>query len=326
MAGCTSVRPFAAGTPPPQPGMRIEVILPSPAPSSGSEYRQSSSEQLDAAPYTIAWMSDTQYYCRDLPNIFFAMTRYLQENREKLNLGYVVHTGDIVDTASSEEQWAIAKRAMDGLLGIPHGVLAGNHDVGNAMDYRNFRKYFGETSFAQYSYYGGSFKDNRCHYDLITLGQTEFVFVYLGFQPAQQSMEWANEVFARYPKRIGILCVHEYLDTDLTLLDIGKDLQEQVVKPNANVYMVLCGHRYTQDCVPVEFDDDGDGKADRTVYQCIADYQDAKEYGGNGYMRFISVEEAEGVLRFYSYSPILDDGRSPIPAVSREQILPIPWK
>lgn len=218
-AGCASVRPFAAGAPP--PGMRIEVIAPSPVPPDSNDQLQSSSEQPNA-PYTIAWMSDTQYYCRDLPNVFFAMTRYLQDNREKLNLGYVVHTGDIVDSASDETQWAVARQAMDGLSGIPYGVLAGNHDVGNVMDYRNFRKYFGENAFAQYSYYGGSFKDNRCHYDLITLGQTEYIFVYLGFLPAEQSMKWTNEIFAMYPQRIGILCVHEYLDTDLTLLDTGR--------------------------------------------------------------------------------------------------------
>lgn len=144
MAGCTSARPFAADAPP-RSGMRIEVVPPSAVPSDGSIPRQPSSEQQNAAPYTIAWMSDTQYYCRNLPNIYFAMTRYLQDNREKLNLGYVVHTGDIVDSASNEAQWAVARQAMDSLSGIPYGVLAGNHDVGNMMDYGNFRKYFGET-------------------------------------------------------------------------------------------------------------------------------------------------------------------------------------
>lgn len=276
--------------------------------------------------YTIAWISDTQHYSAYFPETFLTMTRYLKEKRQELNLGYVVHTGDLVASRTDVKQWATAKRAMDELSSIPHGVLAGNHDVGQGYDYTMYSAYFGEKAFSQYGYYSESLLNNRCHYDLITMGSTAYVFVYLGYQPGEASIRFANEVFAKYADRVGILCVHEYLGSHSTLRAIGQTLQDKVVKPNPNVYLVLCGHRYNEDCVPVTFDDDRDGKADRTVYQCIANYQDIDKKGGSGFMRFLEIDEEKGTIRFYTYSPLLNQYR-PIPqsATNQKSTLPIPW-
>ncbi|PJN86223.1 hypothetical protein CV739_01510, partial [Bacillus velezensis] len=47
--------------------------------------------------YSFVWMSDTQYYAQGHPNIFDKMTEWIKENKEKHNIKYVFHTGDIVD-------------------------------------------------------------------------------------------------------------------------------------------------------------------------------------------------------------------------------------
>lgn len=276
--------------------------------------------------YTIAWISDTQHYSAYFSETFLTMTRYLKEKQQELNLGYVVHTGDLVASQTDVKQWANAKRAMDELSSIPHGVLAGNHDVGESFDYTNYYAYFGEKAFSQYEYYGESLLNNRCHYDLITMGNTNYVFVYLGYQPREASIRFANEVFAKHADRVGVLCVHEYLGSHSTLRAIGQTLYEKVVKPNSNVYLVLGGHRYNEDCVPVTFDDNQDGKADRTVYQCIANYQEIDKKGGSGYMRFLEIDEEKGTIRFYTYTPLLDRYR-PIPqnSITQKTTLPIPW-
>jgi hypothetical protein len=89
---------------------------------------------------------------------------------------------------------------------------------------------------------------------------------------------------------------------------------------------VLCAHRYNEDCVPVTFDDDRDGKDDRTVYQCITNYQDIDKKGGSGFMRFLEIDEEKGTIRFYTYSPLLNQYRSaPETAVNKETTMPIPW-
>lgn len=313
------------------PLIEIEVIpeentLPPRHTSAQQIHTVTVAPKANDSKYTIAWISDTQHYSAYFPETFLTMTRYLKEKQQELNLGYVVHSGDLVASQTDGKQWANAKRAMDELSSIPHGVLAGNHDVGQSFDYTNYYAYFGEKTFSQYEYYGESLLNNRCHYDLITMGSTNYVFVYLGYQPGEASIRFANQVFTKHADRVGVLCVHEYLGSYSTLRAIGQTLYEKVVKPNSNVYLVLCGHRYNEDCVPVTFDDNQDGKADRTVYQCIANYQEIDKKGGSGYMRFLEIDEEKGTIRFYTYSPLLDQYRSaPETATNKESIMPIPW-
>lgn len=291
---------FSLATPTPSP-------VPSPTPSPTPRV---------AARYTFAWMTDPQYYTRKNNGVFEKMTAYLKENREKLNLQYIVFTGDFVHEREDEAQWQTADKAMQAIDDIPNGVLAGNHDVGTdpaEYDYARFCSYFGESRYAGRPWYGASFRDNRGHYDLISVGKTDYIFVYLGFQVEEDGIRFAKEAFDAHPDRVGILCVHDYFDTDLTLLDTGKRLLEAVVTPCRNVYLVLCGHRYASACIPVTFDDDGDGVAERSVCQMIANYQaigDKKSgplTGGDGYMRFFDIDEAAGTIGYYSYSPYLDD-------------------
>lgn len=284
-------------------------------------------DRIEEETYTIAWISDTQIYSWGIPKTFYAMTDYLKNAKDDLNIGYVVHTGDIVGTASKTTQWQRARKAMDNLNDIPYGVLAGNHDRTGSGNYSNYKKYFGQKMFEKYDYYGASLEDNLCHYDLITLGNTKYVFVYLSYQPGDKWIAWANAVFQKFPNRVGVLCTHDYIDTNSTLRTMGKTLLERVVKPNPNVYMVLCGHRYTEDVIPIRLDDDGDGKNDRTVYQCIANYQEIDNKGGSGYIRFLEINEAKQTIRFYTYSPVVKKYRGiPDTAISRNPIKNIPWR
>lgn len=108
--------------------------------------------------FTIGWQSDTQYYNENQgwvakagnPDTFYRHQRNINEffvdQRDELNLQYVLHTGDIVDDAHAtdfqgdnidpEYEWKNADpsyRLLDE-AGLPYGVLAGNHDVGHATE------------------------------------------------------------------------------------------------------------------------------------------------------------------------------------------------
>ena len=180
--------------------------------------------------YTIAWMSDTQHYSNRFPDIFYAMTAYLRDAEKELNLKYVAHTGDIINNYGSERQWENAVRAMASIANIPAGVCAGNHDVkhDDAL-YDNFSRYFGEKQVSYRECYGGSFQDNRGHYDLIDAGSTRYLFIYMGYHVEQDGIEWIKSVLEQYPDRVAVLCTHAYFDTDLTLLADGRLLKEEIV-------------------------------------------------------------------------------------------------
>jgi hypothetical protein len=229
--------------------------------------------------YTIAWMSDPQHYSEEFPEKYYAMTAFLRDHREELHLAYIINTGDLVNDAGKKDQWEVADRAQAMIEEIPNGVLAGNHDVPNTYGYIEFCKWFGEKRYADRPWYGGSYEDNRGHYDLLTIGQTDYLFVYMGFAPDDDAIEWVRSVFRQYPDRVGVLCLHDYYTKTQTLSQDGKRWHDQVVKKMPNLYMVLCGHKYGSYCFPESFDDDKDGQPDRTVYQMLFNYQATKHDG-----------------------------------------------
>ena len=315
--GCA--RTDASASPTAESSPIVELLLADPTPSptpmpTNTPIPDALNE--DSGQYTIAWISDTQYYSRKNNGVFECMTQFLRDNADRMRLAYIVHTGDLVHNRDVPEQWAVADRAMQVIDDLPNGVAAGNHDVGTKpedCDYSYFSRYFGESRYAGKSWYGGSFEDNRGHFDLISTGNTEFLFVYLGYQVTQAGMDWARETFAAYPDRVGVLAVHDYFYHDLSLTEQGQLLYDNVVKPSKNLYLVMCGHRYNCACVPVELDDDGDGVPDRTVLQMIANYQAigdaaaAERTGGDGYIHFLQVDDNADVIRYTSYSPYMDD-------------------
>lgn len=117
------------------------------------------------------------------------------EQRDELNLQYLMHTGDVVNEYADDDQWQRAApqyRRLDE-AGLPYGVLAGNHDVGHKeVDYTNFSSYFGERRYAANPWYGGSHKDNRGHYDLITAGGIDLLFLSMGWAPGDEEIRWRD--------------------------------------------------------------------------------------------------------------------------------------
>ncbi|MCP3761285.1 S-layer homology domain-containing protein [Domibacillus sp. A3M-37] len=258
--------------------------------------------------YSFIWMSDTQYYSESYPHIFDRMTKWLAEQKEALNLKYVFHTGDLVDEADQPVQWERADAYMKTLddAQIPYGVLAGNHDVGHKTgDYNEYSKYFGEARFAQKDYYGESYKDNRGHYDLISSNGNDFIMLYMGWGVNEEDIAWMNKVLAEHPDRKAVISLHEYLLVSGNRSPIGDQVFEDVVKQNENVIAVLSGHYHDSETLIDEIDDDGDGTADRKVYQMLADYQGGPE-GGQGFLRLMKVNPVENKMYLQTYSPYLD--------------------
>lgn len=261
------------------------------------------------ADYSLVWMSDTQYYSESYPHIFDAMTNWVKDNTEQLNIKYVFHTGDLVDQAEQPYQWDNANKSMKVLedAQVPYGVLAGNHDVGHKTgDYNAYSEHFGEGRFNNKPFYGQSYKNNRGHYDLISANGNDFIMLYMGWGVNDEDIEWMNKVLADHPNRIAILNFHEYLLVSGNRSPIGNEIYEKVVKKNPNVVAVLSGHYHDAETLVDTLDDNGDGVADRKVYQMLADYQGGPE-GGSGYLRILKVNQATNKIAIQTYSPYLND-------------------
>ena len=78
----------------------------------------------------MVMLPDTQQYSRSFPELFYAQTQWIKENRDKENIVFVTHVGDVVnDRKKDTNQWVVAHKAMSVLDGVvPWGVAIGNHD------------------------------------------------------------------------------------------------------------------------------------------------------------------------------------------------------
>ena len=207
--------------------------------------------------FTFAVESDTQYYNEDYEGNQdqsnngqyqhqMNIHNWLLGNRQRMNLQYLFHDGDIIDDEPNLQEWQQADAAYQKLdqSRFPYGVLAGNHDVGHLNgDYSNFGKFFGEERYASNPWYGGSYPNNRGHYDLISVDGIDFIMIYMGWGIGDDEIQWMNDVLEQYPERKAILNFHEYL---LASGGLGEEPQrihdEVVVAKNENVCMVLSGH------------------------------------------------------------------------------------
>ena len=261
-------------------------------------------------PFNLVWMSDTQYYAESFAHVFPVMTNWIRIQNQLGNAEYVIHTGDLVNVRWAKDQWEVADRAM-GILDenhIPYGVVSGNHDVGNLVhDYRNYARYFGKRRFHDSPIYKGT-KQNRNHYDLMSFGGHDFLFLYLGWghETERETLKWIDQVLRHYSERNVVLAVHNYLDHEGERTYNGKQIFNKIVKRHENIKLVLAGHipgasRHTAE-IPVK----GKKGKVRKVYEMLADYQSGPE-GGQGYMRMLQFDPAQARLNVKTYSPYLDD-------------------
>ena len=263
--------------------------------------------------FAFAWITDTQGYTQRYDHHFDQMNQWIVDNAEDWKIKYVMHTGDLIDDWDWEYQWLNADRSMKIFdeAGMPYGVLAGNHDVASTVDDRGpYCKYFGEDRVKDQPTFGGSYKNNYGHYDLVSQNGQDFIIVYMSWNIYQEEIDWMNEVLAKYSDRKAILCFHAYTHVSNSvdgLLDYyGVMIQKYVVKPNPNVIAVLNGHYFGSTYQTVRFDDNGDGKKDRTVYQICTDYQ-AMAQGGMQYIKFLYFDLDNDKIYINSYSPYYED-------------------
>ncbi|MGO3234744.1 MAG: lamin tail domain-containing protein, partial [Microbacterium sp.] len=127
-----------------------------------------------------------------------------------------------------------------------------------------------------------------------------------GWGPGDVEIAWMNEVLAQYPDRVAIIAQHEFILTTGGLGATPQRILDEVVATNSNVKMVFSGHYHSALTRTDQFDDDGDGTFDRTVYSMLFDYQGLPE-GGQGFLRLLHFDTVGERMVVRTYSPSLED-------------------
>jgi uncharacterized protein YjdB len=269
------------------------------ADSSPVLYQDIRSYGLQDDDFTVVVLPDTQFYSESYPAIFNGQTQWVSSNKIGMNVVFVTHEGDLVNTYSQTYEWQNADSSMSKLdeANIPWGVLPGNHDLtGGSTKYNT---YFGYSRFSGLSWYGGAYQNiNTNSYELFTGGLDDYLIFHFQYQPSTQVLAWANATIASYPDWRVIVTTHDYMNTDGSRTATGNNIWNKFVKPHADqVFLVLCGHNHGEN-------EKIDVVKGHTVYQLLADYQD-RSNGGNGWLRILEFHPSDDDIIVKTYSPYL---------------------
>jgi hypothetical protein len=272
-----------------------------------------SSESCDPNAWTLIALPDTQYYSLSYPDVFESQTRWIVENRERLNIQMVIHEGDLVEIWDSIPEWDVADASM-GLLfdaNIPLLATPGDHDhEGQTPDGSTeyFQQYFPASRFNADPWWGGNYNDNTNQYVLRTIANDDYIFVGLDFCPSSDEIDWANDVLDEHPSRKAILVTHALIDDNGAYYGASDCSRYQgdttyifddLIRHHDNLRLALCGHMHLND-----------GEHHRTVrnldnspvHLLLANYQ-MREVGGNGRLRIMTFAPARDQIQVQTYSP-----------------------
>ena len=294
-----------------------------------------------AAPtgtFSFVVLPDTQGYVTEKNAFYFeSEVNWILDNRERQEIVFVSHVGDIVDEYKSDAQWEIARRNMLRLSGkLPFGFSVGNHDMLSGGDSRKFQATFPASLFEKHRWYGGQIKNNANSYQLITASGMEFLILHLECNAPDDVLGWANGVLQEHADRRAMVTTHMYLGprdrprdprdfydapkgrirwlkTHKQNGNTPQQMWEKCLSRHRNLFLICCGdqsrtqamHRAVQ------------GNHGNQVHECLSDYR-------GGFLRIYRFEPTENRILGMTYSPQqqkLCDGTNIVPDVDRHQFV-----
>ena len=299
---------------------RTAAVAVTPSPTNMQDFIEGS--------WTLALLPDTQVYSLRYPGLYDAQTNWIVRNRERRNIKYVIHLGDITNNNTPME-WRRARAAMSLLDGIvPYSLVPGNHDYGPSGDAssRNslMNEYFKFDSARSMPTFGGALEqgkvDNTFH--LFEVDGGKWIIVNLEWGPRAGTIAWANEVMSRHDDRLGILVTHAYLNNNDRRYDHtdkvnpqhynpheyrtpggvhdGEELWQMLVRKHDFAF-TLNGHVLGDGTGYLASRNDGG----RMTHQILQNYQ-MRTLGGESYLRLLEFLPDKRTVRVRTYSPLYD--------------------
>lgn len=254
-------------------------------------------------PFSFAWMSDTQEYAANHNDIFCDMTGWIAKAQSDWNTVLTIHTGDIIRGSYKDYQWQNMREAFSLLpADMKIVTVGGNHDIVSYWD--QYTPYLDNRPDTDFSVKNEFDEKGYVYYTTFTEGGVPFIVFSITYGYERDAVDWLNATLKQYSDHYAILCLHSYLDPS-GYSSVGKRLLGSVVEPNPNVRIVLCGHEPGAVYLPAEFDDNGDGTPDRTVFQMMFNLQH-EDGGGDGYLRILRFDPENDTIEVVTYSPFLD--------------------
>jgi len=230
--------------------------------------------------WTMVLFPDPQSYVKFARNqpILELMTNWVVENRDSLNIGMVLCTGDLVEqndiwnpdgvrtNQTSKQQWEAVARAFGKLDGkLPYILTTGNHDYGfRSAENRKtqYWKYFpADKNYKTQELIRGVATNadgnpslENASFEYVSPHGKKMLFLVLEFAPRDTMLNWAKQEIAqpKYKDHEVVLLTHSYLNKNsehitkekyvLPNPNWGADIFKKLVQPSTNIRMVFSGH------------------------------------------------------------------------------------
>jgi len=284
--------------------------------------------------FTLVVLPDTQDYAdrsvnharkkwgKDCSGYFGIQTAWVKDNARKLNIRFLLHTGDITQMDQPGE-WRIAQEALAPLNGVvPYALAVGNHDMGCLLDesahgktatsrHSRLDEFFPAASISEQPWFADCLDDSLANAAYrFEQGALKFLILSLEFKPRDESLAWASRMVDKFPDHRVIVMTHGYMNpkgrkNSYVALPYqvagndGEQVWKKFVSRHRNIFLVLCGH--TQ----------GEGRrSDRgvhgnVVHQLLADYRHL-ENGGGSWLRYLLFRPTQNRIDVVTYNPALD--------------------
>lgn len=197
----------------------------------------------DPKSWSMVVVPDPQGYTKFKRNqpLLDLMINWIDDNRDRLNIGLVLCTGDLVEQnyitelprengdQLSTAQWQCVSSAFGRLDGkLPYLLCTGNHDYGTSATenrYSQFNSYFppdrnplNRQILVEMATNGQGVRtlENACYEFKPPFGAPMLIFS-LEYAPRQAVVEWVRELAARpqYRKHMGVVLTHSYMRSGL---------------------------------------------------------------------------------------------------------------
>lgn len=296
-----------------------------------------SDEDKEQEEITMVLLPDTQTYAEKYPEILDAQIDWIEEHAQDISI--VIQQGDLTQN-NNEEEWELVRNAFSRLDDkVPYVLAVGNHDMGSEpgqfADVRNtelFNRFFPLETMSKLPAFAGVYDQDELDnaYYLFETEGIKWMVLSLEFGPRNAVLDWANELVTDHPDHLVILNTHAYMYSDSTrqgpgdywraqgygigedtgseAVNDGEDIWEKLVKKHPNIRFVFSGHVLNSGVgTLVSINQPG-----YPVYQFLANYQEGvqgTEKGGNGWLRLLTFDRKNELLRVQTYSPYIDEYR-----------------
>ena len=233
--------------------------------------QNSPSDNLHDFRFTVAWITDTQYYSKSHPEVLQQTIEWINNETRNGRISFVAHTGDIVDSHDDVKQWKTFTTCWENLIAENY-VIAGNHDNDYGDDWTAY-----DSHFPNMRYYYKS-KDGYL-----------FLFISYSLGRDEAVKRWLRNTIQNHNEKI-IVLTHQYLSSAGQLTDDGVDIEGILSEFKPRIFSVWCGHSAVNRIVQ---------RTNDNVFGILHDFQSYKN-GGNGYIVLVDMYESGFYMHLHS--------------------------